>query len=66
MNPKDFSSNVALDRNVLTNALSGAPYVIEDEINESSRPGQNRSYEKNHIHPIFNEKGSKFIRFILL
>lgn len=42
MEANGFSNNAALDKSVLKNAESGAPYVIEDEISEFSRPGQKR------------------------
>ena len=57
MSPTEFSKNAALDRNMLRNSENGAPYVIEDEISEYSRPGMERKYEKIHLKPIFNENG---------
>lgn len=59
MNPKDISNNAALDRNMLSNALSGAPFVIEDEISEYSRPGHKREFSKMHLAPVFNENGNQ-------
>ena len=41
------------------NALSGAPFVIKDELSESSKPGKPRQFEKKHISPQFNPKGKK-------
>lgn len=42
MDPNDISTNAALDRNVLNNSNNGAPYLIQDEISESSKPGKKR------------------------
>ncbi|EAR99021.4 transmembrane protein, putative (macronuclear) [Tetrahymena thermophila SB210] len=56
MDPNDISTNAALDRNVINNSNYGAPYLIQDEISESSKPGKKRQFEKRHIAPVFDNK----------
>ncbi|KAL4506714.1 hypothetical protein ABPG72_000285 [Tetrahymena utriculariae] len=56
MDPNDISTNVAIDRNVLNNSNNGAPYLIQDELSESSKPGKKRQFEKKHVSPVFDHK----------
>ncbi|KAL4459787.1 hypothetical protein ABPG74_003313 [Tetrahymena malaccensis] len=56
MDPNDISTNAALDRNVLNNSNNGAPYLIQDELYESSKPGKKRQFEKKHVAPVFDHK----------
>ncbi|EAR90771.2 transmembrane protein, putative (macronuclear) [Tetrahymena thermophila SB210] len=56
MDPNDISTNAAIDRNVLNNSNNGAPYLIQDELSESSKPGKKRQFEKKHVAPVFDHK----------
>ncbi|KAL4507260.1 hypothetical protein ABPG72_002053 [Tetrahymena utriculariae] len=56
MDPNDISTNAAIDRNVINNSNYGAPYLIQDEISESYKPGKKRQFEKKHIAPVFDNK----------
>ena len=40
MDSNDISYNTAIDLNVLKNSYNGAPYLIQDDIYEKSKPGK--------------------------